>query len=184
MRLVVLLVACLLAAACTRAVEVAPAAPTSAPPTRPREVRLEGVDPCSLLTAEQRRELGLTSEPRSSTAYVGLFRGEVRTCTVRGDSADSALLGITAVTTAGIERWREGDLAAQTRSTTAAGFPALTAVPTQARDYCSVEVDVASGQLLDIQYGGGTPESPIPQDELCRRAGRSADAAMATLLKR
>ena len=185
MRLLLPLVACVLAAGCTAAVETPPSTPTQVPaPPRPREVRLDGVDPCSLLTAEQRAGLGLTSEPRTSTAYVELFRGDVRTCTMRGRSPESVLLGISAVTTVGIERWQEADLAAQVRPTTAAGFPALAARPPQLTDYCSVEVDVAAGQLLDVQFGGGSPQSPIPQEELCRRAEQSADAAMVTLLSR
>jgi hypothetical protein len=177
-RLLLPLVACVLAAGCT-------AAPTEAlPPPRPREVRLDGVDPCTLLTAEQRAGLGLTSEPHASTAYVELFRGDVPTCTMRGRSPESVLLGISTVTTVGIERWSEPDLVSQTRPTSTAGFPALAAIPSRLTDYCSVEVDVAAGQLLDVQFGGGTPQSPIPQEELCRRAGQSADAAMATLLSR
>jgi hypothetical protein len=177
-------VACVLAAGCTAAVET-PSAPTQTlPPPRPREVRLDGVDPCTLLSPEQRAGLGLTSEPHASTAYVELFRGDVPTCTMRGRSPASVLLGISTVTTVGIERWSEPDLASQTRPTFAAGFPALAATPPRLTDYCSVEVDVAAGQLLDVQFGGGSPQSPIPQQELCRRAGQSADAAMATLLSR
>jgi len=182
-RLLLPLVACVLAAGCSAA-DTPPAPTAPPPPARPREVRLDGVDPCSLLTAEQRAGLGLTSEPHASTAYVELFRGNVRTCTMRGRSPDSVLLGISAVTTTGIERWKESDLVAQTRSTSVAGFPALAAVPPQLTDYCSVEVDVAAGQLLDVQFGGGSPQSPIPQDELCRRAVDAAAAAMATLVSR
>lgn len=179
MRLLLLAV-CLLAAACASTPAPAPPPPpTSAAPQRPREVRLEGVDPCGLLSAGQRAELGLTSEPRSSKAYVALYRGEVSTCTVRGSSG---LLGISLVTSTGIERWHEGGLAARVRPAKTAGFPALTVVPTQATDYCSVEVDVAAGQLLDVQFGGGTPQSPTSQDDLCRQAGKAADAAMTTLL--
>jgi hypothetical protein len=184
-RLLLPVVACVLAAGCTAAVEGTPVAPSAVPPPpRPREVRLDGVDPCSLLTPEQRAGLGLTSEPRQSTAYVELFRGQVTTCTMRGRSPESVLLGISTVTTIGIERWKEADLAAQTRPTSAGGFPALAATPPQPTDYCSVEVDVSPGQLLDVQFGGGNPQSPIPQEELCRRAGTSAGAAMATLLSR
>ena len=187
-RPVVLLLACVLAAAgttgaCTTVVPGTPAAPTGVLlPPRPREVRLDGVDPCSLLTAEQRAELGLTSEPRASTKYVELFRGQVATCTMRGQDPAPVLLGLSTVTTVGIERWREDDLVERTEPTTAAGFPALTAVPLQLTDYCSVEVDVAVGQLLDVQFGSGGTNASISQRELCRLAQKSADAAMATLL--
>ena len=185
MRLLVLLIACLLAASCTRVVEGTPSAPSGVLlPPRPREVRLDGVDPCSLLTPEQRAGLGLTTEPHSSKPYVELFRGNVPTCTSRGPSPEDILLVAGAVTTAGVERWTESDVAAITRPTTVAGFPAIIAAPTRFDDYCNVEVDVAPGQLLDVQFGGGSPLAPIPQGELCVRANRTADQMMTTLLSR
>jgi len=147
-------------------------------------VRLDGVDPCSLLTPEQRAGLGLTSEPQASLPHVELFRGDVPTCTVRGPSPEDALLVNGAVTTVGVERWSQGDIAASVRSTTVAGFPAVVVVPARFRDYCNVEVDVAPGQLLDVQYGAGGPQAAVPQEELCTRAGRSAEMMMGALLRR
>jgi uncharacterized protein DUF3558 len=126
----------------------------------------------------------LTSEPHASTAYVALFRGNVSSCTMSGPYPQSVLLGVSAVTTVGIERWHEHDLAVDVRPTTANGFPAVVAQPKQFTDYCSVEVDVAAGQLLDIQFGAGNPGAPIAQDELCQRAGQAADDVAATLLSR
>ena len=184
-RTVLLLVTAVLAAACTTAVEGTPSAQPPAPlPARPREVRLDGVDPCSLLTRTQQTALGLDSEPQLVSTYVALFRGEVPTCTIRGPSPESRLLGISTVTTVGIERLREADIAASVQPTLVAAFPALVIKPTRYSDYCSVEVDVAPGQLLDVQSGGGSPKAPIPQDELCAHARQSAEAAMAALVTR
>ena len=89
MRVALLVVAALLMAGCTTTVEGPPPAPTGVVlPPRPRDVRLEGVDPCSLLTAEQRAALGITSEPHPSVSRVALFRGDVPTCTMRGSSPE------------------------------------------------------------------------------------------------
>jgi len=85
------------------------------------------------------------------------------------------------VTSVGIERWQEGDLAATVEPITINEFPALVATPTRFRDYCSIEVDVARGQILDVQFGDGGTQPPIPQEELCRRAGRSAEAITMSL---
>ena len=61
-RAVLLLVTAVLAAGCTTAVPGTPSAAGPPPlPPRPREVRLDGVDPCSLLTSEQRADLGFQS---------------------------------------------------------------------------------------------------------------------------
>ena len=184
---VVFLIVAVLAAGCTTQVDgtPAPTAPTGIVlPPRPREVRLDGVDPCSLLTAEQRGELGLSSEPRPNQSHVGLFRGDVPSCTLRGPYPAVVLLNVGVVTTVGVERWREGDIAAQVHPTAVADFPAIIAVPSRFTDYCSVDVDVAPGQLLDVQFGAGGSQTPIPQDELCRQAARAAELMMMTLLMR
>jgi hypothetical protein len=190
MRLAPLLVTAVLAAGCTTAgcTTTVAGTPTTPPgvllPPRPKEVRLDGVDPCSLLTAAQRTALGLTSQPRSSRPFVTLFRGEVATCTVRGGSPENVLLVSGAVTTAGVDRWHEPDISADVHPTTIAGFPGLVARPRQFADYCHVEVDVATGQLLDVQLGGGAADAVIPQAELCAGAQRVAEQMMATLLAR
>ena len=145
---------------------------------------MDGVDPCSLLTPEQRAELGLTSEPKTHKSTSSFFRGDVTACTIRGPYPDVVLLGVSTVTTAGIERWSEGDVAATLRPMSVAGFPAVVAKPDRFADYCNVEVDVAPSQLLDVQFGGGSAQAPISQDELCDRARRSAALMMETLLAR
>ncbi len=178
-RVVVLLLAGVLAAggttACTTAVEGTPSASTGVLlPPRPREVRLDGVDPCSLLTEEQFASLGFDGPPLRSEPVVELFQGVVPTCTVTGFSSRPAAIGIGMVTTIGIERWRDDDLAVEITRTVVAGFPAVVAMPTRSNKYCSVDVDVASGQLVDVQVldGGGHPA--LSQRDLCARAAQSA----------
>jgi Protein of unknown function (DUF3558) len=180
----VVLVTAALAAGCTTVVAGMPSAPPGVLlPPRPREVRLNGVDPCSLLTAEQRASLDLTSAPRLSSSRVELFNGDVPTCTVRRSGPSAIVLGIGTVTTVGIERWWDPALRADVRPTRVADFPAVVAIPSNSRAYCSVEVDVAPGQLLDVQVLDGGYSSPIPQATLCDRAEEYAWATMQTLLK-
>ena len=184
-RTVLMLLTAVLAAGCTTAVEGTPSAAPPAPlPVRPREVRLDGVDPCSLLTPEQRTDLGFKNKPSSSKPYVELFRGEVPTCTMSSSSDDPTVLGIGLVTSVGVERWVEGDLAAATTPDHVEGFPALVAKPRQSEAYCAVEVDVARGQLLDVQFLDAGHQPPVQQAELCFRARTAAEAAVETLLAR
>jgi hypothetical protein len=182
-RLAPLLVTALLTAGCTTVVAGTPSAPPGVLlPPRPKEVRLDGVDPCSLLSAEQRAVLGLTSTPRVSNSRVELFNGDVPTCTVRGSGPSSVVVGIGTVTTVGIERWHDAKLQAEVRPIRVADFPAVIAVPTNSTSYCGVEVDVARGQLLDVQVLDGGYSTPIAQATLCDRAEESAAAAMQTLV--
>ncbi len=175
----------LLAAGCTTVVAGTPSAPTGVLlPPRPREIRLDGVDPCSLLTAEQRAALDLTSEPHFSTSRVELFNGDVPTCTVHSSGPSSVVVGIGLVTTVGMERWSDPGLQAHVRIADVAGFPALVTIPTNSDSYCGVEVDVAHGQLLDVQALNGDDISAEAQTALCDRAAQSATAAMHTLVAR
>ena len=185
-RLAPLLVTAVLAAGCTTVVAGTPSAPPGVLlPPRPREVRLDGVDPCTLLTAEQRAALGFESEPRNGTiAASALYRGDVPICTMRGFTGEASSVGIGVVTTAGIDLWTTGSLDADVTPTTVGGFPAVVAVPRRFTEYCSVDVDMAPGQLIDVQFGDGGNRPQIPQDDLCVRARRTAEAAVASLMTR
>jgi hypothetical protein len=154
-------------------------------PPRPREVRLDGVDPCSLLTEEQRAELGLDGRPVSTKDPVGLYQGaEVPLCTIGGFEPRAVTVGVSLVTSVGIELFTSGDLAAEIQPVVVRGFPAVVAVPTRFSDYCTVIVDVAQGQLLDVQFATGGRQPPISQPQLCRDAETVAGAVMVTLLQR
>ncbi|TQM08943.1 uncharacterized protein DUF3558 [Pseudonocardia kunmingensis] len=154
-------------------------------PPRPREVRLDGVDPCSLLTEEQRAELGLDARPVSTQSPVSLYEGaEVPLCTIGGFTPRAVTAGVSLVTSVGIERFTSGQLAAEIRPTVVRGFPAVLAIPTRFADYCTVVVDVAPGQLLDVQFATGGRQPPIPQPQLCEDAEVVAAEVMMTLLAR
>jgi hypothetical protein len=177
----------LLVAGCTTvAGQPAPAAPTGIQlPPRPRDVRIDGVDPCTLLTPAQRAELGLDQRPVfdewPSTLYIG---GTVSACVIGGFEPRAIAVGVSLVTTAGIELWTSGELAAEVRPVQMRGFPGVIARPTRFTEYCTAIVDVAPGQLLDIQFRDGGRRPPIPQDQLCRDAKVVAEAVMSTLLAR
>jgi hypothetical protein len=154
-------------------------------PPRPREVRVDGVDPCSLLTEAQRAELGLDARPvvdlSPSMLYPG---GDVPACSIRGFQPRAVAVGLSLVTTTGIERFSGRDLDAELSPTSVSGFAAVVVRPTQFTDWCTVVVDIAAGQLLDVQFADGGREPPIPQLQLCQDAEAVADAVMQTLLSR
>jgi Protein of unknown function (DUF3558) len=184
-----LLVALLVASGCVpvtgEPARPAPAEPTALSlPARPRDLRIDGVEPCSLLTEQQRAELGLDGPSVSDRSRSILFGGDETACLVRGFSPRAVSVGVGLVTTVGIELVADGDLDAVVSALDVRGYPAVRAVPNRFEKFCSVFVDVAPGQLLDIQYSDGGRTPPIPQDLLCRDAEHVADAAMQTLLRR
>jgi hypothetical protein len=109
---------------------------------------------------------------------------EVPTCAYIGYEPRAIAVSVTIVTTVGVELITSGTLAAEVRSLQVQGFPAVLAVPSRLPDFCSVVVDVAPGQLLELHFADGGRKPPVPQPELCRGAEQAADAAMATLLTR
>jgi hypothetical protein len=135
-----------------------------------------------LLTEGQREELGLDGRPVLDRSPSLLFPGDVSMCVVRGFSPRALVVSIGLVTTAGMEFVSAGQLAAEIRPLAIAGFPATLGRPTQYAQFCNVFVDVASGQLMDVQALDGGQQPPIPQEQLCQDAERAAAAAMDTLL--
>jgi hypothetical protein len=180
-----LIVAAALVAGCTTVDgEAGAAAPSTIElPPRPRDVPIDGVDPCSLLTAEQRAELGLDGRPlfdiRPSELYPG---ADVPTCATRGYEPRAVSVAVGIVTTAGIELFTSGKLSAEVRPVEVRGFPAVVAVPSRFTEWCTAIVDVAPGQLLEIQFADGGRQPAIPQPQLCQDAERAAEAVMLTLL--
>ncbi|WP_433295085.1 DUF3558 domain-containing protein [Pseudonocardia sp. CA-142604] len=152
-------------------------------PPRPRDVRIDGVDPCSLLTEEQRTRLGLDRPPVFDLGPSLLYPGaDIPACLIQGYEPRAVSVGLSIVTIAGIELFTSGGLAAAVRPVQTHGFPAVVAVPTRFTSYCTVVVDVAPGQLLDVQFADGGRQPPIPQPQLCQNAEQTADAVMETLL--
>jgi Protein of unknown function (DUF3558). len=172
----------------TAAPAPAPAPPTTAPggitlPPRPRDIPIDNIDPCSLLTAEQRAALTLDGEPGNSTHFNQLL-GAARDCTILGFGTPNVGLGIALAPDTGIERYTDDNLLVAITPITVEGFPALLVRYDRFSDACTVAIDIAPGQLIDLQYSDGGAQAPVPQDQLCRGAERTATEVMRTLLAR
>jgi hypothetical protein len=162
----------------------AEAAPVTAPtttssllPPRPRELPLNRVDPCTILTSAQRQDLSLDGAP---TGYLDTQFDKARACSIRGiESGTVARLAL--VTTMGVDVWLSDEAQVQAKPVLIGDFPALVVRTPGLDDACNVEVDTANNQFMDVMFrdGGNTP--PIPQDTLCAGAQRVAEAAMASL---
>jgi hypothetical protein len=154
----------------------------SVPPsatTRPAVLDVDGVDPCGLLTADQRSSLKLTGEQtsKSSTTWI------TKSCST-WDAEHVRSASVTAVANDGIEVLYQGRFAnMQYQQNDVRGFPALTYRFNGVQNACYVSVDVADDQLVDVAFGGGDKAgSGLSLDELCTTAHRVAEAAMDTLL--
>lgn len=188
LRVCLVVTAVVLVAGCSLPVPVRVPSPSVAPPSpsgivlppRPRELPLDGVDPCELLTPTQRAELGLNQRtvPYMSTGPINSGRA----CSLGGDEPRAIAVGLALVTRNGIEAvTAPGTVTDALAPVTLEGFPAIVA-KARNTDACFVDIDVADGQLLDVLFRDGGRKPPIPQDQLCRDAIAVAELAMRTLL--
>jgi hypothetical protein len=90
---------------------------------------------------------------------------------------------VATVTTTGVDLYRSGSLIADIRPIEVSSFPALVAIAPRNKDFCSVVVDVAPGQALDVNFRLDGPDAGAPGDSLCQDAEHAAGAVMKTLLQ-
>jgi hypothetical protein len=146
-------------------------------------VRIDGVDPCTLLTEEQRATLGLDAQPHLDVGPLPPYPGtDIPLCLFGGFRPRSVSLGVAVVQTTGVDLFLSGNLVADVRRTRASGFPALVAIAPRNTDFCSVVIDVAPGQAVDVNFRLYGRDAGAPVESLCQDAERAASAVMNTLL--
>lgn len=127
--------------------------------------------------------LGLSGEPRGSTENSPLY-GSTRVCTVFSLAGKPVAVAVALVDRTGIDVWTRGNLAAAIAPITIGGFPSVLTRVNAVTDACNVQIDIAHGQLVDVQVHDGGDKPPIPQDELCRQVQAAAEQVMTSLTKR
>ncbi|MFI7677000.1 DUF3558 domain-containing protein [Actinophytocola sp. NPDC049390] len=148
-------------------------------PPRPRDISLDGLDPCTLFTEAQRTQLKAT-DVDSGESGSDNFKG-MKECVLEVDDQErfydyTAL----AVTTEGVDAWLTGQRNVEAELTDVQGFPAAQfKFRGSDGEGCDVAVGVAEKQNLWIQvvpYSRG-----FEQDELCQMARQATEMAMTTL---
>lgn len=192
MRIMALLVLAVALAGCTAApeqsadVDTSPSTPPTTTttrvdlPPRPRAIPLDGMDPCAVLTADQRSALSLDNPP---SPYVESSFGNAKACTIRSTTSGN-VARIALVLVSGADVWLSDNAQVEYKMGSIEGFAAITVRTPDMDDVCNVEVDVAEGQFLDVMFRDGGNSTAVQQDHLCLGALRVAEAAMASLLQR
>ncbi|MGO1053709.1 DUF3558 domain-containing protein [Crossiella sp. CA198] len=156
---------------------------TSALPPRPKEIRLDGITPeqvCALLTEAQTKRLGIDSIRTTK----GGGRFDNAGCSFsKATAKDGYGYLVTPTTQEGAEVWLKPDGTVTARIVTAAGYPAVeNRRPNDSRG-CFVDVSVADGQRLGIQYSYDSRPVPYTPDQLCAKALEMAELATQGLIK-
>lgn len=148
-------------------------------PPRPRDISLDGLDPCTLYTDAQRTQLKV-SDVDSGVSESDNFKG-MKECTLAVEDQEpfydyTAL----AVTTEGIEEWLGGNRNVDADLTSVQGFPAAQFKFRGADgEGCDIAVGVGDTQYLWVQI---VPLSRgFEQDQLCQMVSEATEMAMTTL---
>jgi hypothetical protein len=156
--------------------------------SRPRPLDLAGVDTCAVLTARQLTVLAVDTPPRPGAAGAGSLLAGSPGCTFGSDGQQYGFL-ILASTTMGLPEYLSKAEANPSRQTIAVkGYPAVQeegglSAPERGSGACFVDVDVADGQLLGVQFSqiAASQDKRLPIETVCAKAREVAEAAVTTL---
>jgi hypothetical protein len=157
----------------------APTVPGKTFPPRPREVRLNGVDPCTLVTPQLRSEMyDLADDGTHENMHDALISSN---CSLLTYGDPTYFFGIRLVTNEGADH----DLSSpKTQVINVNGFGALDQPglnDLNGNESCLVIVDVAPGQSLWVSFG--TLDDPPPgYQKMCNKANVAAESVMQQLL--
>lgn len=146
-------------------------------PSRPKDIPLNGVDPCALLTAAQRSQFGINGGKETIVGH-----GETgKACGYNFTAIGSGTGGydISTITSPGIEHWLNPNLIAKVKQVAVAGFPAVDITNEGEATGCGTAISVADGQMLMVD--NGVVAQGMTSAQSCAKTNAVAEAAMATL---
>ena len=153
------------------------AEPTVEVPERPKELSLDGIEPCSLFTDAQLAELGVEGKPEAGSSD-DQFNAPL--CTLDGPQTEPYFsYDVLLITDLGIDTWLTGRRNVDSWLVSVGGFPAVDFKTKGVEDRdCSTTVDVADGQQLMVNQ---FPLSDVDYKELCQLSEKAATMALQTL---
>ncbi|ANZ37300.1 hypothetical protein BBK82_15770 [Lentzea guizhouensis] len=144
-------------------------------PSRPQELKVDGVDPCKLLTADQMKQIKVASTKSVQPNIVD--KKPSPACFYQNSLDYTYTVGV--VTHNGVPYWLRSGGTVESKLVDVSGYGAaeIKFVGTNDVD-CAIAVDVADGQQLFVSYKPLNTES---QEEMCGKAKTAAGLALVTL---
>lgn len=149
-------------------------------PKRPEDLKLDGVDPCTLLTPPQLDQLKINNDPQGRTSD-NTYKSPA--CAFRVTAAPPRYAyQFVAITKEGISAWLTQNRPVKAKVVSVAGFAAIDFSPAGDGGVydCITTVDVADGQQLLIEVTPST-RGVFSQEQLCQMSEQAAGLAVATL---
>jgi hypothetical protein len=138
-------------------------------PPRPRELKLDGIGSCAPLAPPRLAKLDLDRTLPSTSFDDGALRENI--CSGIGSETNTVFVLVAFVTRPGLEAITTGPTAAlgPFEPVQVAGFPGVVE-PRFETDICTVDIDVAAGQFVDIDFRDGHWPTKLSREELCQGA--------------
>ncbi len=153
------------------------ASPTTTGSSRPKEIKLDGLDPCKALTVEQMKQLSVSKPEVQENNLSGI--GKFSLCDYASDTSARFGYGVGLVTSKGIEHW-QGNGNVDVERTEVSGYPAAQVVLSGTGTVmCTIAVDVADGQQLLVDFNPVGDD--YSQEKMCQNAKKAAELALVTL---
>lgn len=150
--------------------------PVAIPP-RPKEIKVDGLDPCKVLTKAQLDQIKVDRQ-RNLTWSKGQLTG-VPYCGMDGGE-DKVFWSyeLTLVTNQGIAPWFDGTRPVDAKLVNVGGFGAASYKGTGTTTVdCSTAVDVANGQQMIVTFTP-TTRGKFTQEQMCQKSQQAAGLAL------
>jgi hypothetical protein len=156
-------------------------APNEELPPRPRDLTVDGVEPCTLFTKAQlnqlRSELQLDKPPKAYTSKDTHYKAP--TCGLEQSREPFDSIDLMVVTSEGAETWLSGDRNVDAWQVSVGGYPAVDYKLKGSDDAeCVTSVDVADGQQMIVDF---IPLERRDYKQLCQTTEKVAGMALQTL---
>lgn len=148
-------------------------------PPPPRELSLDGLDPCTLFTEPQRAQLNV-DDVRQGTGSGNIYEGMKECALDREKSEPFYGYSVMAVTNVDVSFWINKPHNADVELISIAGYPAarFKTKGTEGAD-CAIALGVAKNQHLHVEFHPLSED--LQQDQLCQRSEQAAEMAIQTL---
>jgi hypothetical protein len=156
-----------------------PSTPSVDIPPPPREISLDGIDPCTLLTEAQQSELHV-SDINPGVGDSSIYKG-MKECILDADGAEPFIsYDLVAVTNVDVSFWLDHPTNADATLTSVEGFPAAQfSIKGGAEVDCAVAVGVAENQHLHVKMEPLTGD--FTGEQICQGSAQVAAMALKTL---
>jgi hypothetical protein len=149
-------------------------------PPPPRELSLDGVDPCALFTDAQRAQLRVNDVDPKDDGGEDIYDG-MKACILDADAEEPFITyQVIAVTDVDVSFWLSEDRNADAELISVDGYPAAQfhTKGVEGSD-CAIAVGVAKNQHLHVEMAPLSED--LDQDQICQGSKQAAEMALQTL---